>query len=55
MPRIILIRILLILLILSVSEYFELLSQVKAVLGEAIYAHDSFPANKQFTKNCRQL
>ena len=49
MPRIILIRILLMLLILSVSEYFELLSQVKAVLGEAIYAHDSFPAKKQFT------
>ena len=47
MPSIILIRIPLILLILSVEKYFELVSQVWAVLGKAIYAHYSFPANKQ--------
>ena len=28
-------------------NYFELVSQVEVVLGKAIYAHDSFPANKR--------
>ena len=38
-PSILLIRIPLILVILSVLTYFELVSQVKTVLENAIYAH----------------
>ena len=45
-PSTILIRIPLIFLILLVYKYFELVPQVNAVLGKAIYAHDSFPADK---------
>ena len=39
-PSILLIRIPLILVILSVLTYFELVSQVKTVLENAVYAHD---------------
>ena len=44
-PSTILIRIPLIFLILLVYKYFQLVSQVNAVLGKAIYAHDSIPAD----------
>ena len=48
MPSTILIRIPLIFLILLVYKYFELVSQVNAVLEKAIYAHDSISDNSGF-------
>ena len=50
-PSIIFIRIPLILVILSMSKYFELVSQESVVLGKAIQAPDSFPKNKRFCGN----